>query len=508
MSKKTAIIFILILFLVFLAGVGVTFAFKGRNMPVLGRVVTIPFVEEMPAKVASKIFEEVNLDKIKSVSSELELKVSGERKYKGFDFKSNQEVEKSENLDFSLKSSSNIEYKADNNDFSGNFNLEVVFNYQGMNYPVSLAGVKKGNKIYFKLEKAPVIPFFDLTPYLDKWYYYDLSEFSQDLSEMPFEKNINLNTNANLSPQDIEKIRDILKKSNFIKVKKRLPDEKIKNIDSYHYQVEIDKENFVKMYKDLLAAADEIEIFKKALGNTNQSEIEKTLKDLDSTIDNLNKYQMEIWVGKENYLLNKFKISGNYTKDSENNKVNLNFSGYMIYVFNQPVIINEPQNAESLDTLWDEITNSTDGLLPLNINKESGGGGAANLKININSNLNSNTNANINLNKNTNQNINSSLAEDSDADGLSDLEEIIYGTDKNNPDTDGDGYKDGDEVKAGYNPNGPGKLDSDSDGLSDKDEELYGTDKNNPDTDGDGYKDGQEVLNGYNPNGPGKLLEF
>jgi len=47
---------------------------------------------------------------------------------------------------------------------------------------------------------------------------------------------------------------------------------------------------------------------------------------------------------------------------------------------------------------------------------------------------------------------------DSDEDGLSDEEEIFYGTDKNNPDTDGDGYLDGDEVEGGYNPQGEGKL--------------------------------------------------
>lgn len=69
---------------------------------------------------------------------------------------------------------------------------------------------------------------------------------------------------------------------------------------------------------------------------------------------------------------------------------------------------------------------------------------------------------------------------DTDGDGLFDWEEIIIGSDINNPDTDGDGLLDGEEI-------------------------IYGTDVLNPDTDGDGYLDGDEVRSGYNPLGEGML---
>ena len=41
--------------------------------------------------------------------------------------------------------------------------------------------------------------------------------------------------------------------------------------------------------------------------------------------------------------------------------------------------------------------------------------------------------------------------------------------------------------------------DSDGDGLSDMDEAMYGTDPDNPDTDGDGFKDGAEVDQNSDP---------
>jgi hypothetical protein len=51
------------------------------------------------------------------------------------------------------------------------------------------------------------------------------------------------------------------------------------------------------------------------------------------------------------------------------------------------------------------------------------------------------------------------LLADTDNDALGDYEEVnIYKTNPLNPDTDGDTYLDGAEVKAGFDPNGPGKL--------------------------------------------------
>lgn len=77
----------------------------------------------------------------------------------------------------------------------------------------------------------------------------------------------------------------------------------------------------------------------------------------------------------------------------------------------------------------------------------------------------------------------STIPVDSDGDGLTDDEELLYGTNPLLVDTDGDGLSDYEEIV------------------------IYKTNPLNPDTDGDGFTDGEEVNNGYNPNGPGLLTD-
>jgi len=84
------------------------------------------------------------------------------------------------------------------------------------------------------------------------------------------------------------------------------------------------------------------------------------------------------------------------------------------------------------------------------------------------------------------------VVNDTDADGLSDSDEIyIYGTYPDNPDSDGDGLLDGTEVDmwAGSNCPNPLDPDSDDDTLLDGEEVLLGTDPCVADSDGDGIPD-------------------
>ena len=76
------------------------------------------------------------------------------------------------------------------------------------------------------------------------------------------------------------------------------------------------------------------------------------------------------------------------------------------------------------------------------------------ININVNDNTNDNTNSNDNSNDNTNDNTNDTpeYGLDSDADGLTGFEELVFNTNPDKEDSDRDGYKDGSEIVNLYSP--------------------------------------------------------
>jgi flagellar basal body-associated protein FliL len=121
----------------------------------------------------------------------------------------------------------------------------------------------------------------------------------------------------------------------------------------------------------------------------------------------------------------------------------------------QTIIENENTN-EDTNTNTDTDQNE-------NINENTNEDTNTNTDTDQNENINENTNENINTNENTNENIVETDL-DSDNDGLSIEEELVFGTNPNLEDTDKDGYKDGQEITSLYNPLIP-SLDLASSGL-------------------------------------------
>lgn len=155
-----------------------------------------------------------------------------------------------------------------------------------------------------------------------------------------------------------------------------------------------------------------------------------------------------------------------------------------LYVFNNVLNQDTANDNANTNTVVDENlnvvnTNTADeNLNSGNSNLNGVTNENTNVTANLNSSLNSNGNTNsvvTNTNASTNGNTNTSTvatsplpsSTDTDADGLTDIEETVYGTNASQPDSDGDSFIDGKKVDTtgtigevfnGYNPAGDGRL--------------------------------------------------
>lgn len=125
---------------------------------------------------------------------------------------------------------------------------------------------------------------------------------------------------------------------------------------------------------------------------------------------------------------------------------------------NQNVAITNTVNVNRTNT-----NSNTNANQNVNVNVNANTNSNTNTNTNLNSNANTNTNVNVNTNANTNSNTNTNSTEitstkDTDKDGLTDNEEVIWGSGQNKPDTDGDGFLDGEEIANGYSPTSTATL--------------------------------------------------
>ncbi len=307
---------------------------------------------------------------------------------------------------------------------------ELYFNLDTMQFGQKMTYIKLND---FDLGAIGIMMGPGVNSLKEKWYELDLEELEKLESASPDGAG-----NASIKTYDMNKIMGLYNKYDLLEFQEDLGDVKLGTIDAYHYKVKLDGIALINFYTDILKEITTEQDFEEAFG---QIEI----RDYDYIINNIvDNFNMEVWIGKKDKFIYETRIDGKFDREfieMIGNKMNAekDFSddelvqettddfeiAFNIDIsmdnFNQPVEINEPENAENL---MEVINGIFGGFL---------GTGVSETEL------------------------------DTDEDGFPDYLENLYGTDPNNPDTDGDGYKDGEEVENGYDPSIPGdaKLDYD-----------------------------------------------
>ncbi len=236
----------------------------------------------------------------------------------------------------------------------------------------------------------------------------------------------------NIKQDGIQNFSDVFNNYNVIGFSKDLGMEQVEGVDSFHYEVALDTEEALQFAAALMeksgnaASEGELKNMLDAIKNGSE-EVENFKEVMDYVMNNVD---FEIWIGKDDKLIRRFKVSGTFDESffkglsekieavygeslaaEEIDKLAINFDfDFILSGFNSSKV-EEPKEAKDLAEIMAKLQQASSSPI-----------------------------------------LDSPSAPDSDEDGLSDEQEKFYGSDPAKADTDGDGYLDGNEVQNGYDP--------------------------------------------------------
>ena len=388
--------------------------------------------KESPQQIIKSAMQSMQEVKTYNYNGIIELDVENKENLEGFNFDMELSGKTDQTNINNIKSSSNLKTVIDI--FMEGGTQEFSFDLDTMQFGQQMTYIKLND---FDLGAIGMMMGLEINSLKEKWYELDLEE----LEKLGSASSDSM-SGMDMKTYDMNKIMELYNKYDLLEFQEDLGDVKLGTVDTYHYKVSLDGIALVNFYVDILKEMAEEQEFNETLG-----QIEDDIKKYDYIISDVtDSIDVEVWIGKEDKFIYKIKMNGRFNKEFieilENKmiakedlsgdefaqettddfditfNVNINMDN-----FNGPVIINEPRETENLMKILEEMLGGFFGT------------GVTETEL------------------------------DTDADGLPDYIEDLYGTDPNNPDTDGDGYKDGEEVENGYDPLIPGNAKIDYDKL-------------------------------------------
>lgn len=343
-SKKT-VMAIAVIFLLLAAAAGIIIV-KGEELGIL---------RSKPEKVLAQMIENMNNIKTSHLEGNGQLTASNS-------------ATPGQSLNMGFKITADEDATIEDNP-KANLNYDLNFALEGMSFTGNFDFTIVDKVAYFRLNKAPMLPFIDLGKFRGKWIKADPKEiekinpsFAESLDSLDSSKEMNA------------KINEIVKKyqNNLVKVKNELPDEKIDNINVYSYTLAIDKQTMRQFFKEVMDLSQELNQTKLPSSVTNIEEFKKMQEKLLSIMINwaADKIETKILIGKKDKMLYglSFKLDldgkeigelvSGMSKElpgvSASNTIPKEIEGITASLvfdikysnFNEPVNIKAPENAE------------------------------------------------------------------------------------------------------------------------------------------------------------------
>jgi len=226
--------------------------------------------------------------------------------------------------------------------------FDGALNMEGMSFSLGFEMKALSEEdIYFKITTIPALPFLgmlgiDFNELKDQWIKID----EEYLKDFTVENNEEM----------MKKLAELVAEKEFLVVKEKLADEKINNVDCYHYLVLLDKDELIEILPELM---DIIMEDNPSFDGLSESEKKQALEDatdgMNEFFNKIGDMSSDIWIGKKDKLLYRLEIE----KEMDVSEFEIGEEGTMsiklkfdFSKFNEKVNIETPEEFKSLDEVF------------------------------------------------------------------------------------------------------------------------------------------------------------
>jgi hypothetical protein len=238
--------------------------------------------------------------------------------------------------------------------------MDINFAGEGMQFFLGLETKQIGETSYIKLTTIPALPLIadylamigiNLNEIKNQWIKTDKESLKKLLGEEYYEKLMKEQKEQEKKQTTmVEEFKKIIENKKFYLVKKELPDEKLGDKKVYHYLVVLNIEEIKKIIPEIM----NIVLQEKEPSSLSKVQIEEMLKQINDFFDKVGELSGELWIGKRDNLLYRFKGEkvfdlSNFAEGEKGTiliKLNIDLSK-----FNQPVSIEAPGQYKNLDEI-------------------------------------------------------------------------------------------------------------------------------------------------------------
>lgn len=250
-------------------------------------------------------------------------------------------------IDFSGKSDI-----SDPNNQKGSFLLNTRTDaFKGLTQGEFIFGLEVrtiGQVVYLKLNNLPILGFFDLSFLTNQWFKFDPETLTEILKkqlglEGIEEKIEELKKEQELSPEQIEKLEEIVAQSKVFKITGTLPSEKIEGVNTRHYKLIVDKEELKKLLVDISTVVQD------------QISTEEGLVGFEEGLEIIEFIDGEIWIGKKDYLPYKISLTMIIKETSESKTAGKSIATMSFKNYNKPVKIDVPSPVKDIEEIFGKL---------------------------------------------------------------------------------------------------------------------------------------------------------